>query len=304
MTKAEKAAAWAESVAADDGHGYDQGNRWGPDYDCSSLVIQAYENAGAGVKSRGATYTGNMRGAFLAGGFRDVTGEVSLASGAGLRRGDVLLNAAHHTAMYVGNGRIVHAAGNEFGGATGGRTGDQTGREIGDAGYFNFPWDCVLRYEEESGTAADLTPSQQREGTYVVQSGDSLWSIAEKLLGSGFRYPELMESSGLTSTVIYPGMELRLPGAAGEPSPPEKEGETCAAALPRLRPGDAGEAVRAAQTLLCLRREELPLWGADGEYGAETEAAVRAFRDRHGLGNAPEVDGPAWEALVTGKSAG
>ena len=96
----------------------------------------------------------------------------------------------------------------------------------------------------------------------------------------------------------------RLPGAAGEPSLPEKDGETCAAAMPLLRPGDAGEAVRAAQTLLCLRREALPLWGADGEYGAETEAAVRAFRDRHGLGNAPEVDGPAWEALVTGKSAG
>ncbi len=41
MTLAEKAAAFAVSVAKDDSHGYDQGRRWGPDYDCSSLVITA-----------------------------------------------------------------------------------------------------------------------------------------------------------------------------------------------------------------------------------------------------------------------
>jgi hypothetical protein len=34
---------WAVAIANDDSHGYDQTNRWGPDYDCSSLVIQAYE---------------------------------------------------------------------------------------------------------------------------------------------------------------------------------------------------------------------------------------------------------------------
>ena len=29
-------------IANDDSHGYSQDDRWGPDYDCSSLVIQAY----------------------------------------------------------------------------------------------------------------------------------------------------------------------------------------------------------------------------------------------------------------------
>ena len=33
----EAACKWAESIAADDSHGYDQGNRNGPDYDCSSF---------------------------------------------------------------------------------------------------------------------------------------------------------------------------------------------------------------------------------------------------------------------------
>ena len=41
MTKTEKAVTWAIRIANDPAHGYDQDNRWGPDYDCSSLVISA-----------------------------------------------------------------------------------------------------------------------------------------------------------------------------------------------------------------------------------------------------------------------
>ena len=42
MSVRENACAWARAIAYDDAHGYDQGSRWGPDYDCSSLVITAY----------------------------------------------------------------------------------------------------------------------------------------------------------------------------------------------------------------------------------------------------------------------
>ena len=40
-TKIDKAVTWAVGIANDNSHGYDQADRWGPDYDCSSLVIQA-----------------------------------------------------------------------------------------------------------------------------------------------------------------------------------------------------------------------------------------------------------------------
>ena len=46
MTKTEKAVTWAIEIANDPAHGYDQDNRWGPDYDCSSLVISAWQQAG------------------------------------------------------------------------------------------------------------------------------------------------------------------------------------------------------------------------------------------------------------------
>lgn len=146
----------ALEIAADDSHGYDQSQRWGPDYDCSSLVIDCFKRAGLPLD---CTYTGNMRSDMLRHGFEDVTGSIDLATGAGLERGDVLLNHVHHTALYIGGGQLVQASINEFGGTTGGQTGDQTGREIYTRGYYNYPWDCVLRYTGAEADASQSTPT-------------------------------------------------------------------------------------------------------------------------------------------------
>lgn len=204
MTIPEKAVEWAKAIADDDSHGYDQNARWGPDYDCSSLVISAYKAAGVPVTS---TYTGNMWRDFLDHGFIVPQG-VNLATGAGLRLGDVLLNERNHTALYIGNGKLLHASGNENGGATGGRTGDQTGKEIGICNYFNFPWDVVLRYEQEENPAPTPVPS----GQYIVQSGDTLWGIAERMYGDPWRYHDIEAANNLKNAMIYPGQVLIIPG--------------------------------------------------------------------------------------------
>ena len=162
-TVIQSAVAWARGIAADASHGYDQANRWGPDYDCSSFVISAYKAAGVPLA---CTYTGDMRGDMLRCGFAVVSSAaVDLATGAGLEAGDVLLNYAHHTALYIGGGRIVQASINERGGVIGGAPGDQTGREIAERAYYNYPWDCVLRYggSDSAATAEEdglgLAPS-------------------------------------------------------------------------------------------------------------------------------------------------
>lgn len=137
-------------LANNDVHGYDQAYRWGErgDYDCSSAVITALEEAGIPAKTNGATYTGNMKRVLIALGFKDVTSSCHLSTGNGLVVGDILLNEKHHVAMYAGNGMEVEASINEKGGVTGGEPGDQTGREFLVRSYRNYPWDCVLRYEE------------------------------------------------------------------------------------------------------------------------------------------------------------
>ena len=170
MTKTEKAIRQMETWAKDDSHGYDQDHRWGEkgDYDCSSAVIQAWQNAGVPVKSGGATYTGDMKNVFLKNGFVDVTSKVNVATGAGLIRGDVLLNTVHHTAMYCGNGKEVEASINEKGTAHGGKPGDQTGKEFLIRSYRNYPWNCVLRYKESTSGSATVTSDIEKKQNTVA----------------------------------------------------------------------------------------------------------------------------------------
>lgn len=152
MSVIENAIAYAERIAKDDSHGYDQINRWlNPDCDCSSYVISCFEN-GSGLKLReaGASYTGNMRKAFVKCGFECLT----YKRGMTLIRGDVLLNEQHHTALYIGDGKIAQASINEKGKITGGQKGDQTGKEVAIGAFYEYGkgWQYVLRYKEEAKT--------------------------------------------------------------------------------------------------------------------------------------------------------
>ena len=170
MTKTEKAIRQMETWAKDDSHGYDQDYRWGEkgDYDCSSAVIQAWQNAGVPVKSGGATYTGDMKNVFLKNGFKDITASVNREAGTGLKRGDVLLNEAHHVAMYCGAGKEVEASINEKGTVHGGKPGDQTGKEFLIRSYRNYPWNCVLRYKESTSGSATVTSDVEKKQNTVA----------------------------------------------------------------------------------------------------------------------------------------
>ena len=312
-TKAEEAAALALAWAADDSHGYDQAGRWGPDYDCSSFVISVWDAVGVPVKAAGATYTGNMRRAFKACGFAEVSADM------GLRAGDVLLNETHHTALYVGSGQIVHAAGNEWGGATGGRTGDQTGREICVRSYYvpSYGWDCVLRYEGDTVQPEPETPPQAPTGPqtgdyrpgdrYMVQVGDSLWGIAERFLGEGRRWLDLYEYNRLSTTIVRPGDVIQLPPEDWTPEGGSSSGAThpapgsdAGAELPSVANGDTGQAVQALQWLLMRAGYPLPQYGADGDFGPETEAALRAYQAAQGLTVTGTATPATWVTLIQG----
>ena len=199
-----KAVEFAVGIAKDDSHGYDQRKRWGDeDYDCSGLVIDCWEEAGVPVRTKGATYTGNMRKVFLANGFEEVINRVNVTNGNGLQYGDVLLKEGSHVAIFIGAGQIVHASINEKGTITGGKEGDQTGKEICTRSYYNKPWNSVLRYKE--------APS-------VMKSIDE---IAEEVIngkwGSGDVRKERLSKAGYNPATVQAKVNALLTKPAPKP---------------------------------------------------------------------------------------
>lgn len=191
----EKAIKWAVGIANDNSHGYDQAHRTGPDYDCSSLITTALKKAGLNI---GIGTTSTMYGQLTSAGFKNVAGSVNMGNASGMRRGDILLAPGQHTALYLGNGQMVHARINEFGRITGGKPGDQTGNEIAVTGYSNHPWTYVLRYINGymNGVGnirmSDLIPALSDGG--VLRRGQMF--IARE------RGPELVGSHNGKSTVM------------------------------------------------------------------------------------------------------
>ena len=70
-----------------------------------------------------------------------------------------------------------------------------------------------------------------------------------------------------------------------------------------LRKGDKGDAVKEMQNLLIAAGCKLEKHGADGDFGAETLEALKAYQTTHGL-TADGVCGPlTWESLRSNQSA-
>lgn len=106
----EKAVQWMIQIANDDSHGYSQSVRWGPSYDCSSFVYEAFRLAGFNLPY----HTGNtatMKTDFANAGFTFHPGEPSTST---LKRGDIMWKTGH-TEVYAGDNMLVGAANSQKG---------------------------------------------------------------------------------------------------------------------------------------------------------------------------------------------
>lgn len=120
--------------------------------------------------------------------------------------------------------------------------------------------------------------------TFVTVEGNSSDMVARRAytLGNpvvaGFGRPDWPVVVGATVSEKEPA------------DPPAKESPAvnpatfpCYVKLPMLQRGDKGEYVRALQILLIGRGYALPKYGADGDFGEETEKAVQKYQHDHGL---------------------
>ena len=146
--------------------GYSQSDRWNfnevaGNCDCSSLVIHCLREAG--FDTGNATYTGNLSDNLTDRGWRRVANDGTP------RHGDILLNDVNHVAVFLGDGLLAEAAISETGGVSG-SVGDQTGNETHVVKYYDYPWDCYLRFEEDDMTIDELYAARGNDGRNLWDS--------------------------------------------------------------------------------------------------------------------------------------
>lgn len=79
-----------------------------------------------------------------------------------------------------------------------------------------------------------------------------------------------------------------------------KEESTVTIELTVLRNGSKGEQVKTLQRLLLAMGYDLGSWGADGNFGAKTDAAVKAFQKARKIGVDGIVGKDTWSELLKG----
>ena len=164
----DRAVDWAVGIANDNSHGYTNG-KWGPEYSCISLIMEAFTAAGLDL---GKCNIDKLPNRLIDRGFEDVTAEVDLATGQGLAKGDIMwyINPDNHghTEMYIGSGQMVGARGD-----TDGKPGDSKGDEISVAAYQDLGWQRVFRlpagYTSEEQETEE--PAEPADAIYRIQAG-------------------------------------------------------------------------------------------------------------------------------------
>ncbi|KKM96624.1 hypothetical protein LCGC14_1135230 [marine sediment metagenome] len=117
---------------------------------------------------------------------------------------------------------------------------------------------------------------------YTVKSGDTLWVIAQRLLGSGSRWRELLGPSGLAAnfdprrlqigTVIKTAAEAKKKPVAKAPAPAKAAAPKPAVPSPGPVPVDPGLAARQWEAALALQKQ---LAEEQAQLQRESQADVR-----------------------------
>lgn len=144
----------------------------------------------------------------------------------------------------------------------------------------------------------------ENEDYYVTKWGDTLWGIAEEFLGDGNLYPLLTQLNGVTAETLKPGMVILLHPEDMDEDEDDTEKDSSAApqndkeaphgsymlSLRVLKRGDSGATVKQFQRLLIATGYKLRKYGADGDFGEETEEAAKLFQKDNRLAQNGAID--------------
>ena len=110
------------------------------------------------------------------------------------------------------------------------------------------------------------------------------------------KYGKTMDGVRLDVALLMGGMPEEVPVPPAEI--PENPDKSITVNLRTLKNGDSGEDVRALQILLIGRGESLPIYGVDGDFGRETENALKYFQADNAMQTNGVCDEKTWEKLL------
>lgn len=166
------------------------------------------------------------------------------------------------------------------------KSGPQTGDQI----FFGTGWDNVYH----TGLVVEVSGS-----TVTTIEGNTSDMVAKRqypvndarIFGYG------RPNWGVTDTNVgdkEPAEDTNVPAKQEQP-----EGVSYSVKLPLLVRGCKGGYVKSAQLLLAGKGYSVGPWGADGDYGFSTEAAVKALQKDYGLEIDGELGGQSWAKLLS-----
>lgn len=130
-------------------------------------------------------------------------------------------------------------------------------------------------------TCESISKSKLRKGDWVFKTD-----------GEGSAYHigyvvdddlNVVEAQGRNYGVVKRALSKGGWSRYGRPEIFKAEIEANAKLQPTIKRGDSGAMVKLLQQTLIAKGYELPKYGADGDFGAETEEAVKAFQKSNGL---------------------
>lgn len=171
----------------------------------------------------------------------------------------------------------------------------------------NTMWDkyCTAKGELIKGKRDD--GKELKPGTAIFTHSTEKRGHVGLYIGDGW----VIEASGTINGVIKSKITIskwkewgELKGVNYDEAVPDVitdpgENET----LGTIRKGDKGPIVKYAQQLLLERGYKLPKYGADGDYGGETVAAVKAFQKDWGLKQDGIIGPKTWAMLKSSPEA-
>lgn len=98
--------------------------------------------------------------------------------------------------------------------------------------------------------------------------------------------------------VRYVGRSLSCVMGAWRPAYADEPETGCVVELPELAKGSTGRTVWVMQSLLITWGYDLPQYGADGDFGSETEAAVKRFQRGAGIADDGICGENTWKELL------